>query len=120
MKTYDPAIHEAPLVIGHAGDNDSTPAYGWIKGFAKQGNNLYADVAFTDALVNDGGTDAVTGDGALEASEQRALVQSGRGCGCSVGADPRGFGPLGGLGLGLWLVLRRRGRRAHSPSKAYS
>ena len=57
VKTYDPAIHEAPLVIGHAGDNDSTPAYGWIKGFAKQGNNLYADVAFTDTakdLVKDG------------------------------------------------------------------
>jgi hypothetical protein len=57
VKTYDPAIHEAPLVIGHAGDNDSTPAYGWIKGFAKQGDNLYADVAFTDTakdLVKDG------------------------------------------------------------------
>jgi hypothetical protein len=57
VKTYDPAIHEAPLVIGHAGDNDSTPAYGWIKGFAKQGSNLYADVAFTDTakdLVKDG------------------------------------------------------------------
>jgi hypothetical protein len=57
VKTYDPAIHEAPLVIGHAGDNDSTPAYGWIKGFAKQGGNLYADVAFTDTakdLVKDG------------------------------------------------------------------
>jgi hypothetical protein len=57
VKTYDPSIHEAPLVIGHAGDNDSTPAYGWIKGFAKQGGNLYADVAFTDTakdLVKDG------------------------------------------------------------------
>jgi hypothetical protein len=57
VKTYDPSIHEAPLVIGHAGDNDSLPAYGWIKGFAKQGSNLYADVAFTDTakdLVKDG------------------------------------------------------------------
>jgi hypothetical protein len=84
-----------------------------------------ADVAFTDALVTDGGADAAPADGApadgaLEVSEQRALVQGGRGCGCGIGADPRGFGPLGGLGLGLWLVLRRRGRRAHSPSKAYS
>jgi hypothetical protein len=44
-------------VIGHAGDNDSLPAYGWIKGFSKQGGNLYADVAFTDTakdLVKDG------------------------------------------------------------------
>jgi hypothetical protein len=48
VSTYDPTVHEAPLVIGHAGDNDSLPAYGWIKGFSKQGGNLYADVAFTD------------------------------------------------------------------------
>jgi hypothetical protein len=57
VDTYDPSIHEAPLVIGHAGDNDSMPAYGWIKGFSKQGGNLYADVAFTDTakdLVKDG------------------------------------------------------------------
>jgi hypothetical protein len=57
VETYDPSTHEAPLVIGHAGDNDSLPAYGWIKGFAKQGGNLYADVAFTDTakdLVKDG------------------------------------------------------------------
>jgi len=57
VQTYDPQIHEAPLVIGHAGDNDSTPAYGWIQGFSRQGENLYADVAFTDTakdLVKDG------------------------------------------------------------------
>lgn len=57
IQTYDPSIHEAPLVIGHAGDNDSLPAYGWIKGFTRQGDNLYAEVAFTDAakdLVKDG------------------------------------------------------------------
>ena len=57
VETYDPSIHEAPLVIGHAGDNDSLPAFGWIKGFSKQGGNLYADVAFTDAakdLVKNG------------------------------------------------------------------
>ena len=57
VDTYDPAIHEAPLVIGHAGDNDSLPAYGWIKGFTRQGDNLYANVAFTDTakdLVKNG------------------------------------------------------------------
>jgi hypothetical protein len=57
IDTYDPSIHEAPLVIGHAGDNDSLPSYGWIKGFNKQGGNLYADVEFTDAakdLVKNG------------------------------------------------------------------
>jgi hypothetical protein len=57
VDTYDPTIHEAPLVIGHAGDNDSLPSFGWIKGFKKQGGNLYADVEFTDTakdLVKDG------------------------------------------------------------------
>lgn len=49
VDTYDPDIHEAPLVIGHAGDNDSHPAYGWIKNFERQGDNLYANVEFTDA-----------------------------------------------------------------------
>ena len=55
--TYDPAVHTAPLVIGHAGDNDSVPAFGWIKGFQKQGANLYADVEFSPTardLVKDG------------------------------------------------------------------
>ena len=57
VDTYDSTIHEAPLVIGHAGDNDSLPAFGWIQGFSKQGHNLYADVAFSDTakdLVKDG------------------------------------------------------------------
>ena len=57
VKTYDPSIHEAPLVLGHQGDNDSLPSYGWIKGFERDGDNLYANVAFTDVakdLVKDG------------------------------------------------------------------
>ena len=57
VKSYDPSVHEAPLVLGHQGDNDSLPSYGWIKGFERQGDDLYADVAFTDVakdLVKDG------------------------------------------------------------------
>jgi hypothetical protein len=57
VDTYSPDIHEAPLVIGHQGDNDSVPSFGWIKGFSRQGDNLYADVEFTDTakdLVKDG------------------------------------------------------------------
>ena len=57
VETYDPSVHTAPLVLGHAGDNDSLPAYGWIKGFAKKGDNLYADVEFSPVakdLVKDG------------------------------------------------------------------
>jgi len=57
VDNYDPSVHTAPLVLGHAGDNDSLPAYGWIKGFAKKGDNLYADVEFSPVakdLVKDG------------------------------------------------------------------
>jgi len=57
VDSYNPSIHEAPLVLGHQGDSDSLPSYGWIKGFTRQGDNLYADVAFTDVakdLVKDG------------------------------------------------------------------
>ena len=57
VDTYDPEIHEAPIVLGHAGDNDSMPSFGWIKGFTRQGEDLYADVDFTDVakdLVKDG------------------------------------------------------------------
>lgn len=57
VASYDPVIHEAPLVLGHQGDSDSLPSYGWIKGFSREGDNLYADVAFTDVakdLVKDG------------------------------------------------------------------
>ena len=57
VDTYNPSIHEAPLVLGHQGDNDSLPSFGWIKGFSREGDSLYADVAFTDVakdLVKDG------------------------------------------------------------------
>jgi hypothetical protein len=57
VDTYDPSIHEAPLVIGHQGDSDSLPSYGWIKGYERKGDNLYANVEFTDTakdLVKDG------------------------------------------------------------------
>ena len=57
VDTYDPKVHEAPLVLGHQGDNDSLPSFGWIQGFKREGPNLYADVAFTDTakdLVKDG------------------------------------------------------------------
>lgn len=57
VDTYDPSIHEAPVVLGHQGDNDSLPSFGWIRGFSREGQNLYADVSFTDAakdLVKNG------------------------------------------------------------------
>lgn len=36
---YDPALHEAPLVIGHP--TTDGPAYGWTKGLRAKGNDLY-------------------------------------------------------------------------------
>lgn len=53
---YDPAKHEAPLVIGHPKLNDA--AYGWVKGLRAEGDVLVADAhqvdpAFAD-LVNTG------------------------------------------------------------------
>ena len=57
VDTYDPSIHEAPVVLGHQGDNDSLPSFGWIQGFSREGQNLYADVSFSDAakdLVKNG------------------------------------------------------------------
>lgn len=33
VSSYDPAVHEAPLVIGHPVTNG--PAYGWVKGLAR-------------------------------------------------------------------------------------
>lgn len=37
---YDPAVHEAPIVIGHP--DDDAPAYGWISQLVAQAGNLYA------------------------------------------------------------------------------
>lgn len=57
VDTYDPSIHEAPIVLGHQGDNDSLPSFGWIQGFSREGQNLYADVSFSDTakeLVKNG------------------------------------------------------------------
>jgi MYXO-CTERM domain-containing protein len=87
-------------------------------GDERDGGLSPADVAFVDALVTDGDGGAAAPDVGVEASEQRALVQGGRGCGCSAGADTSGLGAFGVVGLGL--VLRRGRRRVHSPSKAYS
>lgn len=53
---YDPALHEAPAVVGHPRDDD--PAYGWVKALSADGDSLYAeldkvDPAFAE-LVNAG------------------------------------------------------------------
>ena len=40
VKKYNPAVHEAPVVIGHPKDN--APAYGWVEKLERKGNVLYA------------------------------------------------------------------------------
>lgn len=40
VETYDPAKHEAPLVIGHPKDN--SPAFGWVKALKRKGDLLLA------------------------------------------------------------------------------
>lgn len=38
--SYNPQVHEAPVVIGHPKDN--APAYGWVSALKKKGGVLYA------------------------------------------------------------------------------
>lgn len=38
---YDPALSEAPIVVGHPKTN--SPAYGWVKSLAVAGGNLFAE-----------------------------------------------------------------------------
>lgn len=38
VAAYDPAQHEAPLVVGHPKDND--PAYGWVEAAKREGDRL--------------------------------------------------------------------------------
>jgi len=44
---YDPALHEAPIVIGHP--KVDAPAYGWIQSLSSQGNELFAEPAQLNA-----------------------------------------------------------------------
>lgn len=44
---YDPALHEAPIVVGHPKDN--APAYGWVKSLAFAEGHLHADPHQVDA-----------------------------------------------------------------------
>ncbi len=39
---YDPAVHEAPVVIGHPKDNK--PAYGWVEALKRSGGVLMAKI----------------------------------------------------------------------------
>lgn len=52
---YDPAKHEAPLVVGHP--TTAAPAYGWVKGLKATSAGLFADAdqldpAFAEMVAN--------------------------------------------------------------------
>jgi len=47
IAAYDPAKHEAPLVIGHPKDNG--PAYGWVSGLSFAEGEVVADTAQVNA-----------------------------------------------------------------------
>ncbi|MEQ1890288.1 MAG: peptidase [Alphaproteobacteria bacterium] len=51
VKAYDPALHEAPLVIGHPVHNG--PAHGWVKSLARHGDALVAEVGEIDPAFAD-------------------------------------------------------------------
>lgn len=38
---YDPAVHEAPIVVGHP--KTDAPAYGWVRGLDAEGAELFAE-----------------------------------------------------------------------------
>lgn len=44
--TYDPATHEAPIVVGHPEHDD--PAFGWVKGLRVDGDRLIAETDQVD------------------------------------------------------------------------
>jgi polyhydroxyalkanoate synthesis regulator phasin len=42
VSKYNPASHEAPVVIGHPKDN--SPAFGWVESIERKGKTLYANL----------------------------------------------------------------------------
>ena len=47
IDAYDPALHEAPIVVGHPKDNH--PAYGWVSGLSLSAGSMMAEVTQIDA-----------------------------------------------------------------------
>lgn len=46
IAAYDPAVHEAPIVVGHPRDNG--PAYGWVTGLDFSDGEMHADLGQVD------------------------------------------------------------------------
>jgi hypothetical protein len=50
-RAYDPAVHEAPIVVGHPRMDD--PAYGWVNALRYSGGALFADPGEVDPQFAD-------------------------------------------------------------------
>ena len=50
VASYDPAKHEAPIVVGHPTTN--APAFGWVKGLRRKGASLEADVDLAESFAD--------------------------------------------------------------------
>ena len=48
---YDPAVHEAPIVVGHP--KDDGPAYGWVRKLRADGGSLLSDHHQVDAAFSE-------------------------------------------------------------------
>lgn len=51
VASYDPALHHAPIVVGHP--KQDAPAYGWVDGLAVKGSRLVATPADVDPAFAD-------------------------------------------------------------------
>lgn len=49
VQAYDPALHEAPLVIGHP--KHDAPAAGWVKSLSASAHGLTAEPQQVDRLL---------------------------------------------------------------------
>ena len=97
---YDPALSEAPIVIGHP--RTDAPAYGWVKSLSARGDRLYAepdqvDAAFAE-LVESGRYKKVSAcfyrpaarSTATPATSRRAAARRQGACPGGVRRKPRG------------------------------
>ena len=64
---YDPALSEAPIVIGHP--RTDAPAYGWVKSLSARGDRLYAEPDQVDAAFAELVADHSAGKGNTYASD---------------------------------------------------
>jgi hypothetical protein len=56
ITSYDPASHEAPLIVGHD-QNDSTPSLGWVKNLWRRGKSLWGKIELTpkaEKMISEG------------------------------------------------------------------